>query len=154
MRIVPRLLPLAALAVLAVPGLAAADDAPTDNALADTQWQLAELGDEPVSGDVKTTLIIRGDGSIGGNGGCNSYGGSIEFKDASGIAIGDVFSTMMHCGDVPMAQEHAYFNALTEVTGYAFDGERLVLKDGEGNALATLVPGEPDAATANASDAQ
>lgn len=140
MRAYRRFLPLAILAALAMTGTSLANEAPTGNRLADTQWQLVLLGGEPVAGEVTTTLIIGGDGSIGGNGGCNSYGGSIEFSGEAEITIGNVFSTMMHCGDTPMAQEHGYFDALAAAAAFTLDGDRLVLSDASGNAVATLAP--------------
>lgn len=145
-------LPLAIVAALAAAGMGSAAGAGAgaggNNPLAETSWQLVALKGEPVAEDVKTTLIIGSDGNFGGRGGCNGYGGSISFPGGNAVALGDIFSTMMYCGEIEMAQERGYFDALEATTAYAHDGDTLVFEDAEGNPVATLVASAADTADA------
>lgn len=134
MTIHSRLLSITALAALGAGGMALAGG-PTDP-LSRTSWDLVTIGGEAVDEEVSTTLNIGDDGSIGGNGGCNTYGGSISFSGESGIEISEVFSTMMACPDPAMAQERSYFDALGLAAQYRLEDDRLILLDGDGNAVA------------------
>lgn len=107
--------------------------------LAGTAWLLTMLGETPSADGVETTLIFgEGDPSLGGTGGCNSYGGSITFEEDGSLSISDVFSTMMACEEPKMSQERAFFDALGTTTGYSIEGETLTLSDAEGDVVATL----------------
>jgi putative lipoprotein len=107
--------------------------------LAGTGWLLTMLGDAPSADGVETTLIFsETDSSLGGVGGCNSYGGSIAFEDDGSLSISEVYSTMMACEEAKMSQERAFFDALGMTSGYSIESETLTLFDAEGNAVATL----------------
>ncbi len=112
-------------------GSAAAD-------LAGTNWTLTELEGTSGAEGVETTLIFHEDGGLGGNGGCNSYGGSVSFEDADGIDISEVFSTMMACEEPKMSQEQRYFRALEAATNFTLDGNVLILSDDADNPLVVL----------------
>ncbi|WMT87229.1 YbaY family lipoprotein [Pelagibacterium sp. 26DY04] len=102
-----------------------------------TSWTLVALAGEPIAEDVESTLIFgEDDGSVGGNGGCNSYGGSIAYQEDGTIEITEVFSTMMACQDPKMSTERELFDALGAATSYAIEGETLTLIDEGGTALA------------------
>ncbi|WMT92075.1 YbaY family lipoprotein [Pelagibacterium sp. H642] len=116
----------------------ATDEAVTDEAaqLPGTSWTLVALGGEPIPDDVDATLIFgEDDGSVGGNGGCNSYGGSIAYQEDGTIEITEVFSTMMACQDPKMSTERGLFDALGAATTYAIEGETLTLIDEGGTVL-------------------
>lgn len=125
-----RLTPLALL-LMAAPALA---DGGGGTELTDTQWRLTELNGTAAADGVMTTLTIGAD-SIGGNGGCNTYGGSLGFPDGK-LDISQVFSTMMACEGPSMTQEQAYFAALEAATAYTITGDTLALLDGDGTVLA------------------
>ena len=80
------LLSLAALAMLSIP--AAADGSPLAD-LIGTNWKLTTLDGAPVDAKVTSTLVISAD-SIGGNGGCNTYGGNLA-ATPDGIDISQVW---------------------------------------------------------------
>ena len=123
---------LAILALLSVPALADGE-APAD--LVGSRWHLTTLDGQPVAADTTSTLIISAD-SIGGNGGCNTYGGDLTTTDA-GIDITNVFSTMMACDG--LEQEQAFFAALEAADNFAVvDGNLQLLHDGA--VLAELAP--------------
>ncbi|WP_196259857.1 META domain-containing protein [Pelagibacterium limicola] len=102
-----------------------------------TSWRLVALGDSAVSDGVTTTLNID-EGAVGGEGGCNVYGGSLALTGQSGIAITEVFSTMMACDDPAMEQERAFFEALSAATRYVLEDGTLTLLDADDRELATL----------------
>lgn len=127
---------LAILATLTAPALA--DGREPDRDLAGTKWTLVSLSGTPTDPATTTTLNITA-GGVGGNGGCNTYGGKLVYT-ANGIEISDVFSTMMACEGLP--QEQAYFKVLSDATGYAIEDGNLHLTDAEGKTLAELAPSE------------
>ncbi|KRA40285.1 META domain-containing protein [Devosia sp. Root635] len=128
------LLSLATLALLSIP--AAADGDPLAD-LIGTNWQLTALDGAPVDAEVTTTLVISADG-VGGNGGCNTYGGNLA-PTPDGIAITQVFSTMMACDG--LAQEQAFFAALEAADGFTLVNGNLHLL-ANGNLVAELAPGD------------
>lgn len=96
--------------------------------LAGTRWVLEALNGAAIHADVETTLIFGADeDSIGGNGGCNSYGGSVSYEADDAIAISQVFSTMMACDEQSMTQERAYFDSLEAAGSYSIEGDALLL---------------------------
>nr|WP_295888943.1 META domain-containing protein [uncultured Devosia sp.] len=126
------LLTAATLALLSTPAFA------DGGGLADlvgTSWRLTQLDGQPVAPNVGSTLIISAD-SVGGNGGCNTYGGDLA-QTPDGIDISQVFSTMMACDGLD--QEQAFFAALDATDAYALvDGDLRLL--GNGTVLAQLAP--------------
>ena len=127
------LLSLAALALLSLP--AAADGNPMAD-LIGTSWKLTALDGAAVDAKVTSTLVISAD-SIGGNGGCNTYGGDLA-ATATGIDISQVFSTMMACDGLD--QEQAFFAALEAADNFALVDGNLHLLQGE-TVVAELSPG-------------
>lgn len=96
--------------------------------LAGTRWVLKALDGAAIHADVETTLIFSADeDSINGNGGCNSYGGSVSYDADDAIAISQVFSTLMACDEQSMTQERAYFDSLEAVGSYSIQGDALLL---------------------------
>ena len=128
------LLSLAALALLSLP--AAADGDPLAD-LIGTSWQLTALDGTPVAAGVTSTLIISAD-SIGGNGGCNTYGGNLA-ATPTGIDISQVFSTMMACDG--LAHEQAFFAALEAADAFAIVDGNLQLLEGDA-VVAELAPAD------------
>lgn len=126
------LLTAATLALLSTPAFA------DGGGLADlvgTSWRLTQLDGQPVAPNVSSTLIISAD-SVGGNGGCNTYGGDLA-QTPDGIDISQVFSTMMACDGLD--QEQAFFAALDATDAYALVDDDLQLL-GNGTVLAQLAP--------------
>jgi heat shock protein HslJ len=103
-----------------------------------TSWQAVELGSRPTVPDVVSTLAFQ-NGEVSGSGGCNTYSGSYEARAAGGaygpeentISITDVGGTEMACEDLVMAQEAAFYEALTNATTYSLVVDRLELLDGD-----------------------
>lgn len=85
-----------------------------------------------VDGSTVTAIFAEG-GKVAGSGGCNDYNGTYTVDGAS-MKFGPVASTKKLCNDPAGVdeQEAAYFIALGNVTTFAFDGDRLQLRDGTG----------------------
>ncbi len=126
------LLALAAALSLSLPTVADGESLAT---LVGTSWRLAQLDDEPVAPSVTSTLMISAD-SIGGNGGCNTYGGNIA-ETPTGIDITEVFSTLMSCDGLD--QEQAFLAALEAADSFAMVAGNLQLLE-NGTVLAELAP--------------
>lgn len=135
-----RAVPLFVATALVVTGAVYASGQASDGnaAFMPSNWTLAELNGTPAAAGVETTLVFGEANGIGGNGGCNVYGGSVSFGDDGEIEISEVFSTMMACEDPKLGQEQAYFAALETVAHYTLAEGRLSLLDAEGNAVVVL----------------
>jgi heat shock protein HslJ len=103
-----------------------------------TSWQAVELGPRPTVPDVVSTIAFE-DGEVSGSGGCNTYSGTYEARASGGaygpdentISINDVGGTEIACEDLVMAQEAAFYDALTNATTYSLVVDRLELLDGD-----------------------
>ncbi len=81
--------------------------------------------------NTKVTFQFQ-DGKVGGNAGCNSYGGTCTLNGSS-ITIGPLAVTEMYCTDPGvMEQEADYLAALNSVTRYRIEGRTLVLINADG----------------------
>jgi putative lipoprotein len=103
--------------------------------LAGTRWELTSFaGKLPVSGTT-VTVEFGPDNAIGGQGGCNSYGGSYQVRGAA-LRVENTFSTMMACVEAErMDQESAFLMALSETTSFQVEGDTLTLTSADGAAL-------------------
>ena len=59
------------------------------------------------------TLNMDKDGKLGGNSGCNAFGGNYEFKKPNKIKISRIISTKMYCEETSKT-ENAFFSALQD----------------------------------------
>ena len=102
--------------------------------LAGTSWQLTSLRKTfPLEGS-SITLNFDKD-SLGGSGGCNSYGGEYKVSGEK-LTISSVFSTEMYCEAAGlMDQEAAYYELLSKVTGFSLEGDVLTLTTEDGETL-------------------
>lgn len=121
------------LALLMLVPMAAAQEEGT--ALDSTHWQLVSLDGADLAAGTAITLSFGPDGSAGGSGGCNTYGGSYTLDADGRIAFTGVFSTMMACDPAIMDQETAYFAALQSASAYQLVAGQLVITYGDGQKL-------------------
>ncbi|WP_316355519.1 META domain-containing protein [Devosia sp.] len=126
---------LLALAAALSLSLTAVADGESLATLVGTSWRLTQLDGESVAPAVTATLVISAD-SIGGNGGCNTYGGNIA-ATPTGIDITEVFSTLMACDN--LEQEQAFLAALEAADAFAMAAGNLQLLE-NGTVLAELAP--------------
>jgi len=106
------------------------------------KWVLANLaGAEVLPG---TTLDLDG-GKLGGNSGCNSYGGTYGLEGST-ITLKGLTNTEMACADgAKMKQEGDFLSALAQATRVERKGDRLTL-EGPGGKL-VFERFDPDAKT-------
>lgn len=100
-----------------------------------TKWRLTRLAGQPALTETEVTLNLD-DGALGGNDGCNSYGGSYT-SEGSTINVGtDIFSTMMYCNEQIQTQTNAFYDALLKAETFKLANGKLSLFDSSGAVLA------------------
>lgn len=89
-------------------------------------WQLNSFeSDKKVFSWTNEVFLNVEKDKIGGNGGCNSYGGNVAVKSNT-IKFSNIFSTKMFCeGSI----ENQYFAALEKVTNFQLKNSQLILSD-------------------------
>ena len=104
-----------------------------------TNWKLTHLAGQAVLTETEVTLNLDKE-TLGGNDGCNSYGGSYT-SDGTTIKIGkDIISTLMYCNDQIQTQTNAFYQALLDATTYKLTSGKLSLLDSSGTVLAVFEP--------------
>jgi len=120
--------------------LAACAGTPAFTQLADTRWQLVEIGDPAI--DLNTTgrrpyLRMHGaDQRVEGHTGCNRINGSYS-GGGKNLRFDSLASTRRYCADL-MRQESAFMHALERTAAARVDDATLTLLDGQGDKLARL----------------
>lgn len=120
--------------------------------LENTQWSLVSFGPQgsetPLVEDSTITLLLA-EGQAGGEGGCNSYGGTYQVENGN-ISFNEITSTLKACADERVTeQEQRYFQALESAERYELDGNqlRITYDDGAGllvfESSLTAGPGGP-----------
>jgi heat shock protein HslJ len=107
-------------------------EAPPENPLANTNWQLSAMNvnQVPVPG---STITARFDAASGlsGNGGCNSYEGVYTVRGAS-LGIIGLSVLGMTCGDDLDQQEQLYLRVLQSAASFEISRNQLIIKDASG----------------------
>jgi len=81
------------------------------------------------------SLNIDKKGKIGGNGGCNSFGGSYKLSKQNKVKFTDIISTQMFC-DGASQTEQRFFQSLNEATKiYVKKGQLIIENSSKGNTL-------------------
>lgn len=108
--------------------------APNPFALANTKWTLMAMTQGGISQPVVAvapTLEFQSD-TLGGNAGCNSYGGAYKTQGEM-ITVSTLQVTVMACADEKtMAQESAYLDALQNARTFELRGDVLKMTYGDG----------------------
>lgn len=105
-------------------------------------WKLTTLLGQPIthpsSMGKEAFIKFNIDGkSVGGNGGCNSFGGSYDIADSSHLTFGPVMSTKMYCDDAKF--ENVFFNLLSRTDSYLISGDTLFLRNSGMDSTAKFV---------------
>ena len=100
-----------------------------------SRWKLVSLDmngtKTPALDGTEVTLSFQTSGQVGGNSGCNSFGGSYRVEGTK-IQFGEIMSTLMACADPKvMDQEQAYLAALQKISSYELSGDQLTLLNGD-----------------------
>jgi heat shock protein HslJ len=126
-----------ALSILLLGLLLTACAAADSTDLKDTSWVLVEISGQPVVEGTSPTLVFESE-QAGGNGSCNSFGGSYEAGNGK-LTFGPLVSTLMYCENV-MDQEIAYLAALQDATGYEIRDGILLILDADGLVVLIFEP--------------
>lgn len=106
-----------------------------------TKWVLTKLnGDlvnltspELVQPFIKLTVKDNG---VGGNGGCNSFGGTFSLKENQHIEFSQMLATMKYCEDNGI--ENVFMGNLHKASSYIIIGNELTFKDENGYVLVSF----------------
>lgn len=102
-------------------------------------WKLLSYGDAarqtPVHQDSEPTISFNSDGTVGGNFGCNSFGG--DYKSTRGeIEFSPIASTLMACfPEALMAQESETLGILSGTVEYTIVDGVLTITNAHGKVL-------------------
>ena len=97
------------------------------------EYKFADKVEQPLKG-ANTTLNVKADGKLGGDTGCNAYGGSYAIKDGK-LKIADLISTMRACDEPTPQFEKAYFQVLENAVSAEVKNGLLVIADNGGHYL-------------------
>ena len=116
-------------------------DAPPDNPLLGTAWQLISYyngtADQPVVQGSTVTANFGAKSEMAGSGGCNTYSASYTVN-GSQITIANVVSLKISCGPELDQQEAAYFALLPSAATYAIaTNGQLTISDASGQIILT-----------------
>lgn len=109
--------------------------APQGGDMTDTVWALTDLTGKPPADGVGISAQFSADGKVSGSAGCNRYSGTYTVSGNSITFSSPMATTMMMCDEAVMAQESAFLQALADAKTYSMDGDKLTLKDADGNSL-------------------
>jgi heat shock protein HslJ len=111
-------------------------------ALENTQWRLASFGavgsEAPVLPGSDVTLQFGADGTVGGNSGCNSFGGKYSLTNDM-LVLSELNSTLRACLDENAnQQEQRYLEALQTTGKVELAGDQLKIQYDGGNSVLTF----------------
>jgi heat shock protein HslJ len=98
------------------------------------QMRADGTGLSPVTHGVRSTIRFA-DGTIGGNGGVNQYGGNYDASDDGSLTIKMGASTLMAGSEPAMKQEALFFALLPETRSFVVTPTSLELRDEKGSPL-------------------
>jgi len=134
---------LAGIAFVNLSGMQDKEDAlvTTVAQLADVAWRPTHLGEMTIDEDTEMRIQFEVTGQFGGHGGCNRFFGSYELIDGA-LIIGPIGATRMACPEPSMSIEISYFEALNGAKSASRIGNRLAVKNADGENLVRFVATE------------
>lgn len=91
-----------------------------------TEWKLKKIEDEAINIDRPFIRFDEAKNALGGNGGCNTFGGSME-KNGNNLKLSQVFSTKMYCEETQKIEDK-YLGTLEKINSYEIKNRKLFLK--------------------------
>lgn len=109
-----------------------------------TKWVLEKLNGDPINlsmVELDTPYIILNgsEQTLGGNSGCNSFGGKYT-SEKRNIQFSQIIATLRHCEDNGI--ESVFMSNLKKAKTYKMSKKELVFKDENGYVLLAFVPSE------------
>ena len=93
-------------------------------------WKLTSYGaansPTPAVSDVDASITFDVNGTLNGNGGCNSMSGDYKV-DGNQITFGPIMSTLMGCDEPRMTQEGTVHQVLTDTASFKIDDNTLTI---------------------------
>ncbi len=113
----------------------------TETSLIGNKWILTKLNGDLVnltSDELQQPFIklTENDNGVGGNGGCNGFGGTYTLSDNQTISFSQMLATMRFCDDHGI--EAVFMSNLQKAKTYVLLNNELTLKDENGYVLATF----------------
>lgn len=113
-----------------------------------TNWEvshLTELGYQALPSDSRAWIRLQSEDKerhfqLGGNTGCNAFGGTVEMED-NRLDSGPMMATRMYCEDTA-DQEQALLRSLDQVAFSSLEGTDWVWYDADMQRLAVLTPSD------------
>lgn len=102
---------------------------PTPKNGSEKVWTLIEINGEAVKTDKATISLDFEKNQVGGKGGCNGFGGTLE-KNGDEIKISEIISTKMFCEDSSEV-ENKYLSTLVKVNKLQMRDGKLQLLNGD-----------------------
>lgn len=100
-----------------------------------TEWKAMSLNGAPVVGDAPT-MILMGDGRMGGSTGCNRYSGPYTLNGEAFAITGAMISTKRAClAGNAMQQESEFLRLLASMTRLSVRGNTLTLSNPQGEMI-------------------
>ena len=125
--------------VLAAVILAACAPASSTTLVGD--WELVSYGLpsslEPAATGVDTLIQFKSDGTLGGNVGCNGFGGDYKVSGST-IEFDQILATLMFCEGPAGEQETVILKVFAESAAYTLDGEILTITSADGSSMVVL----------------
>lgn len=111
--------------------------------LKNTSWVVTEVNGEPTLADFQPTIAFGSADEVGGNSGCNNFGGTYTLTGTQ-ISFGELMMTAMLCTDNGRnQQETAFHTALGTVVSVRFASDTVEMLDGDGAVALLLAPVPP-----------
>ncbi len=102
------------------------------------EWRPTVISGREMPAEAGMFVRFAVDGSIDGNGGCNSFFGALQKTD-DGIAVGELGATQMACPEDIMDRETAFMQALQSTARLEIGENSLQLLSAENELLVELV---------------
>ncbi len=102
------------------------------------EWRPTVIGGREMPAEAGMFVRFAVDGSIDGNGGCNSFFGALQKTD-DGIAVGELGATQMACPEDIMDRETAFMQALQSTARLEIGENSLQLLSAENELLVELM---------------
>ncbi len=97
-------------------------------------WRLISYGPpgalSPAVEGSEAGITFNEDGTLGGNSGCNGYGGNYTVE-GNQITFAEIISTLIFCDEPLGGQEEAVYQVLTETATYEIEGNTLTITNND-----------------------